>query len=96
MKVADEPIAGPDRIYQILLIEDSHGDVRLYKEVLRAARPDLIFLDLNSPKMDGFEVLRCIRKDEDAAIRAIPSLLSRHRRLRPTFGKHMSVAQTSS
>ena len=91
----------PDRIYQLLLIEDSQADVRLYKEVMRswktrhclyvaddgdeamdflhnrgnydgAPRPDLIFLDLNLPKMDGFQILRCIREDENSEIRAIP------------------------
>lgn len=84
---------------QILLVEDSPGDVRLTQEALkegkvlnelhvvgdgvealaflrkqdkytRAARPDLILLDLNLPKKDGREVLAEIK--EDTNLRRIP------------------------
>lgn len=84
---------------QILLVEDSPGDVRLTQEALkegkvlnelqvvsdgvealallhkqgkytRAARPDLILLDLNLPKKDGREVLAEIK--EDPNLRRIP------------------------
>jgi CheY-like chemotaxis protein len=77
---------------QVLLIEDSPGDVRLTQEAFReanerivlhvasdgveamaflrqedphrdAARPDLILLDLNLPRMDGREVLAHIKSD---------------------------------
>src|SRR5258708_38528281 len=93
-----------DRIYQILLVEDSQADVRLFKEVTRswkarhclyvvddgeealdllhnrgnydgAPKPDLIFLDLNLPKIDGLETLRSIRQDQDRAIRPIPVIV---------------------
>jgi two-component system, response regulator len=36
----------------------------LYGETQAPARPALILLDLNLPKIDGFEVLRRIRSDE--------------------------------
>jgi two-component system, chemotaxis family, response regulator Rcp1 len=87
---------------EVLLVEDSPGDVRLTKEAFRsanpsihlhvatdgvdamaflkhqgahihAARPDLILLDLNLPKMDGREVLAQIKKDE--SLRAIPVVI---------------------
>ena len=77
---------------QVLLVEDSAGDVRLTQEAFReanrrivlhvasdgveamaflrqegphrdAARPDLILLDLNLPRMDGREVLAHIKGD---------------------------------
>jgi CheY-like chemotaxis protein len=33
-------------------------------EMARAAPPDLIFLDIRLPKLDGFEVLEALRADE--------------------------------
>jgi CheY-like chemotaxis protein len=93
-----------ERIYQLLVIDDSQADVRLLKEVLRswrirhclyvaddgsealdllhnrgnyngAPRPDLIFLDINMPKMDGFQVLESIRNDRNPDLRAIPIIV---------------------
>jgi two-component system, chemotaxis family, response regulator Rcp1 len=80
------------RPVQILLIEDSPGDVWLTREILMqgpvpkevhvvtngelairylrrrgefssATRPDLVLLDLNLPRRNGFEVLREIKSD---------------------------------
>jgi chemotaxis family two-component system response regulator Rcp1 len=87
---------------EILLVEDSPGDVRLTQEAFRVgtkdvhlhvasdgaeamdflrstggsespARPDLILLDLNLPKMDGREVLAQIKGD--AALKTIPTVI---------------------
>jgi two-component system, chemotaxis family, response regulator Rcp1 len=87
---------------EILLVEDSPGDVRLTQEAFRDAnksvhlhvasdgveamsllrregndartpRPDLIFLDLNLPKMDGREVLAQIKGDE--SLKTIPIVI---------------------
>lgn len=87
---------------EVLLVEDSPGDVRLTQEVFRdanpsvrlhiasdgveamaflrqegryanAPRPHLTLLDLNLPKMDGREVLACIKKDE--RLKTIPTIV---------------------
>ena len=87
---------------EVLLVEDSPGDVRLTQEAFREAnsrihlhvasdgmeamaflrhegnfhdfpRPDFILLDLNIPKMDGREVLACIKKDE--SLKTIPTII---------------------
>lgn len=87
---------------EVLLVEDSPGDVRLTQETFRdanpsirlhvasdgieamtflrqegpcadAPRPDFILLDLNLPKMDGREVLACIKMDD--RLRTIPTIV---------------------
>lgn len=40
---------------------------------MNAPRPDIILLDLNLPGMDGREVLRAIKEDED--LRRIPIVI---------------------
>jgi two-component system, chemotaxis family, response regulator Rcp1 len=90
------------KISNVLLAEDSPGDVRLTQEAFRTAnpsvylhvandgveamvflrtqgaqanapRPDMIWLDLNLPKMGGLEVLGQIKKDSD--LQAIPVVI---------------------
>jgi chemotaxis family two-component system response regulator Rcp1 len=87
---------------QVLLVEDSPGDVRLTREAFRdinaavrlhvvsdgveamaflrhegayadSPRPDLTLLDLNLPRMDGREVLACIKADD--LLRTIPTVV---------------------
>ncbi|HET7846741.1 MAG TPA: response regulator [Acidimicrobiia bacterium] len=89
-------------IMEVLLVEDSPGDVRLTREAFDhadisvrlhvavdgveamaylkregehagAARPDLILLDLNLPKMDGREVLAHIK--QDLSLKTIPTVI---------------------
>lgn len=87
---------------EVLLIEDSSGDVRLTQEAFRdadpairlhvandgaeamaflsqtggyrdAARPDVILLDLNMPRMNGHEVLALIKADD--RLKSIPIII---------------------
>ena len=84
---------------EVLLVEDSHGDVRLTREALKEGgaashlsvvgdgsealkflrrdgkyasvnRPDLILLDLNLPKVSGYEVLHEVKTDPE--LKCIP------------------------
>ena len=34
-------------------------------EMIRTHRPDLVFLDVMMPKLNGFEVTKCVREDPD-------------------------------
>ena len=87
---------------EVLLVEDSPGDVRLTRDAFRetnesirlhvavdgveamdflkkrgafvnSPRPDFILLDLNTPKMDGREVLAQIKRDND--LKTIPTII---------------------
>jgi chemotaxis family two-component system response regulator Rcp1 len=40
-----------------------------------AALPDLMVLDLNLPRMGGFEVLQALRADEDPRLRRLPVIV---------------------
>ena len=52
--------------------EDALSFLRREGEFTGAAHPDLVVLDLNLPRMGGFEVLRALREDVDPRLRRLP------------------------
>ena len=52
--------------------EDALAFLRREGSFSAAARPDLVVLDLNLPRMGGFEVLRAMREDVDPRLRRLP------------------------
>jgi DNA-binding response OmpR family regulator len=55
--------------YLVLLASDGEDALRLARE----ARPDLVLLDMNLPKLSGSEVLRALKRDSATA--AVPVIV---------------------
>jgi CheY-like chemotaxis protein len=53
--------------------EEAMSILRHESEYGSAVRPDLILLDINLPRMNGFEVLDCIKEDPD--LKCIPVVI---------------------
>jgi two-component system, chemotaxis family, response regulator Rcp1 len=52
--------------------EDALAFLRGEGEFTGAVQPDLVVLDLNLPRMGGFEVLKALREDVDPRLRRLP------------------------
>jgi CheY-like chemotaxis protein len=65
--IADDNPAGLElvreslRNYTSSIIEASNGREALEK--IRSSRPDLVLLDIQMPEMDGYQVVREVRRD---------------------------------
>jgi chemotaxis family two-component system response regulator Rcp1 len=55
--------------------EDALSFLRREGDFEDAACPDLVVLDLNLPRMGGFEVLRALREDVDPRLRRLPVIV---------------------
>ena len=59
------------RGYWVILAADGEEGLRKVK----SEKPDLVLLDIMMPKVDGWQVLKAIRNDEDAATRELPVVM---------------------
>ena len=55
--------------YKVLMAEDGNKGIKMIKE----NKPDIVILDVVMPQMDGFEVLKTIKKDSN--LKDIPVIL---------------------
>jgi len=71
-----EALSGAKVLHNLHVIENGESAVAFVKQqgqYADAPRPDLIFLDLNLPRLDGREVLALIKADE--SLRQIPVVI---------------------
>lgn len=59
------------RGYTVVAAADGEEGLRKVK----SEKPDLVLLDIVMPKVDGWQVLKAIRNDEDAATRGLPVVM---------------------
>jgi DNA-binding response OmpR family regulator len=51
------------------------GDGLTGLEAIRRERPQVVLLDVMMPNLDGFEVCRCVRADDDPSVAATPIVI---------------------
>ncbi len=71
-----EALSGAKVLHNLHVIDNGESAVAFMRqqgEYADAPRPDLVFLDLNLPRLDGREVLALIKSDE--ALRQIPVVI---------------------
>ena len=68
-----EAVQASLRSHGYVVIAAADGEEGLRK--VRSEKPDLVLLDIIMPKVDGWQVLKAIRGDEDAAIRELPVVM---------------------
>jgi CheY-like chemotaxis protein len=75
--------------YNVLAAHDGEEAV----EILRTAKPDLIVLDVQMPKMNGYTFLTELRKNTDQHIASIPVIMvTAYAETNPIFNRHGVIA----
>jgi CheY-like chemotaxis protein len=75
--------------YSVLTANDGEDAVK----ILETAKPDLIVLDVQMPKMNGYTFLTELRKNPDSAIAATPVIMvTAFAESNPIFNRHGVVA----
>lgn len=67
-RLVQESLRGSKRISKVNVVNDGDEALQYLKgkgDHKHAARPDLVLLDLNMPKKDGFDTLKDIRADRE-------------------------------
>jgi len=75
-RLAQEAFRTPEQPINLHIVGDgveAMGFLRQEGDYVHVPRPNLIFLDLNLPKMDGREVLAKIKADEN--LKSIPTII---------------------
>lgn len=75
--------------YEIEVVRDGFESL----EILKKYKPDFILLDIVMPKMDGFEVLKYIKKDSE--LKKIPVLMLTNLGNKEDIDKAMSLGAES-
>jgi CheY-like chemotaxis protein len=68
-----EALAGAKVLHELFVVDNGEAAVQFLRnegDHVDVPRPDLIFLDLNLPRLDGREVLAIVKSDD--ALRRIP------------------------
>lgn len=74
--LTDEGLSQGDVPYELTVVEDGQAALAYLRqegEYRDATRPDLVLLDLNLPRLSGYDVLKRVKRDE--ALREIPIVI---------------------
>jgi CheY-like chemotaxis protein len=75
--------------YNVLAAHDGEEAIRL----LQTAKPDLIVLDVQMPKMNGYTFLTELRKNPNEALAATPVIIvTAYAETNPIFNRHGVIA----
>jgi CheY-like chemotaxis protein len=74
--ITREALAAAKILHNLVVVDNGEAALAFLRregQYVGAVRPDLVFLDLNLPRLDGREVLAIVKADED--LRRIPIVI---------------------